>query len=273
MHPTLFQIGSFSIPTYGVAFAGSLALGIILAYRRARVEGINEDHFLMAVFLAVLGIVIGSKVAHIFTRWDWYLDEPMRLLNFRRGHVFYGGYIGGLTFPLLYIHFVAKESILKIIDIWMTYTGLGLAVHRAIGCWGAGCCYGRPTTMPWGITYPPDAAASRYYGHVAVHPTPYYEALLALTIFFTVLWWRKHKRQVYGELLAVEMILYAVGRFVIEFFRGDKIRGIYGPLSTSQWVSIAMVGIFAALVFYIVRQRRLIKEGKKKPLPPGGVPA
>lgn len=258
MHPVLIQIGSFKLPTYGVVLSLSIMLGILLSMRRAKREGIDKEHFLMAVLLGVTGIVVMSKVMHILVTWDWYAENPARLLDFRRGHVYYGGFIGGLGFPFIYTRIV-KERYLPIFDIWMTYTGLGLAVHRALGCTAAGCCHGRPTDLPWGIVFPAAAPAAKVWGQVPVHPTQLYEALLGLVIFGALLAWRKYGRKVYGELFTLELIIYSSGRFFIEYYRGDAKRGIYGVLSTSQWISLGMLALAGVLVVYLLRERRLLK--------------
>lgn len=255
MHPELFRIGKLVIPTYGFVFSLSLTIGILLSYRRAKVEGINQERILTAMLLGVVGIILGSKTMHIIVSWDWYIEKPVRFLNFRSGHVFYGGYIGGLLLPFIYLRFI-KERYLPILDIWMTYTGLSVAIHRAFGCLNAGCCYGKPTGLPWGITFPESAAASRAYGQVPVHPTQLYESALCLFSFLFLLYWRKHHKKVAGELFAWQLGIYAVGRFIIEFYRGDVERGFYGPLSTSQWISIGALFVVGVMVVYILRKRK-----------------
>jgi len=254
MHPELLHIGNFTMPTYGAAYSFSVMLGITLSYLRAQKEGINEMRFLQAMFLAMLGMIFISKGMHIVTHWSYYMDHPSQMLNLRKGHIFYGGYIGAILVPGLFLKIV-KEPILPIIDLPATYMPLGLAIHRSFGCLMAGCCFGKPTDLPWGIVFPPEAPASEMYGAVPVHPSQLYEALLALAIFAALLYWRKYKRKVAGELITLQVALYAVGRFVLEFWRGDVKRGFYGPLSTSQWVSVAMLAIAAALTVYIVRER------------------
>jgi len=179
-------------------------------------------------------------------------------LNLRVGHVFYGGYIGAVVMPFLYMRFIARQPYLPMLDIAATYAGLGLALHRTFGCTNAGCCHGAPTSMPWGITFPLGAPAYELYGTVAVHPTQYYEALLGVGIFVTVVYWRERHRKVLGELFVLQVALYAVGRFVIEFFRGDPARGYFGLLSTSQWISLAMLAATIVAAFFLARRRKAL---------------
>ena len=268
MHPTLFTIGGLEIATYGVTFATGILVGVILSYRRASKEGIDPEMLLVAMIIGVIGLVLGSKIAHIIVTWDWYMAKPSRLWNLRRGHVYYGGYIGGILVPLIYLR-IKKIPILKVLDIWMTYSMIGLGIHRTFGCPSAGCCFGKPTTLPWGITYPAGAPASEAYGLVPVHPTQIYEAILAFSIAGFLIWWRRDHKKVDGELLAIQMAVYATGRFLIEFVRGDSIRGLWGPLSTSQWVSLGTLIVIVPLVLYIRKKRALLratggKKAKKK---------
>ncbi|HPQ68564.1 MAG TPA: prolipoprotein diacylglyceryl transferase [bacterium] len=259
MHPELFHLGKFTMPTYGTAYAFSVMLGITLSYLRAQKEGVSEMRFLQAMFLAMLGMIFLSKGMHIATHWSYYMDHPSQFLNLRKGHIFYGGYIGAILVPGIFLKIV-KEPILPIIDLPATYMPLCLAIHRTFGCLMAGCCFGKPTELPWGIVFPAGAPASEMYGAVPVHPSQIYESLLALAIFAALLYWRKHKRKVAGEIITLQVALYAAGRFVLEFWRGDVKRGFYGPLSTSQWVSVAMLAIAAALTVYIVRERKKLAE-------------
>lgn len=258
MHPQLLTIGDFTLHSYGLAFAGSVLLGILLSSRRATHEGVDELVYLRAMVIGIVGILVGSKLLHIIVSWQWYLDRPARLLQFRVGHVFYGGYLGAVVFPWVYARFIARQPFLPMLDLAATYMPLGLAIHRAFGCFNAGCCYGGPTDLPWGVVFPPGSPANEVFGSVAVHPAQLYEALFALGLFYLLLFWRKHYRRVPGEQFTLQVAVYAVGRFLLEVVRGDPERGQWGPLSTSQWISVGMLLAAGLLTAYIVRQRRLL---------------
>jgi len=187
MHPELFRIGDFVFPTYGAAFAFSIGLGMFFSVRRSMKEGFDEVQIMTIGILAILGVVFGSKFMHVLINFSDYTAHPHRLLNLRKGHVFYGGYIGAIVVPWIYIA-IKRLPFLAIIDIFSTYMGLGLAFHRAFGCFNAGCCFGKPTEVPWGVFFPPDSPAYSRYGDVAVHPTQLYEAGLGLLIFFSLLY-------------------------------------------------------------------------------------
>lgn len=255
MYPELLSGSGHSIPIYGISFSFSVILGILLCYRRAKIEGLDLDHYTKAVFFGLVGLIVMSKVLHVITDWPVYAADPRGMLDLRRGHAFYGGVIGGIGFPYIYIRFV-KERYLPYLDIWMTYTALGLAIHRMIGCLGAGCCYGAPTDLPWGITFPPGAPASEHFGPVPVHPTQIYESLVFWVTFGFMVYWRERHRKVPGELFAWWLLFCGVGKFAVEVFRGDERRGFLLSLSTAQWISIGLLAAAAGLGGYVIKQRR-----------------
>lgn len=258
MHPILFHIPWVNQPvyTYGVAFASAILIGVFLSSRRIEKEGGNVDHYLMAMIFAIAGILVMSKVMHIVVTWSEYAENPKLLWNCRRGHVFYGGYIGAILFPFIYVKLV-HEKYLPFLDAAATYMPLGLAWHRALGCFNAGCCHGRPTDHPWGVTFPEDSFADQMYHGMAVHPTQLYEAAAALIMFGILLYWRNRRQKISGEIITLQIGLYAVARFIIEFYRGDTVRGFFWKLSTSQWVSVGMltIALIGAFLLHFARRR------------------
>lgn len=261
MHPVLFKIGSFQVGTYGVAYSFSIILVSMLAFRMARKDGVKEETFLTSILLALFGIMIMSKVMHIGINFDTYMDNPRRLLDLRKGHIFYGGYIGSILFPFVYLK-IKKHPIFPIIDPCATYMPLGLAIHRALACTMAGCCFGKPTEMPWGISFPPGSDPYKVYGAVHLHPTQIYEALFGLALFAFLIYWKKNHRKAPGEMIVLQVAFYAIWRFFVEYFRGDHIRGYFGPMSTSQWVSIAMIVLAVAIGYiYVLPKRKKMLAG------------
>jgi prolipoprotein diacylglyceryl transferase len=151
--------------------------------------------------------------------------------------------------------------LLPILDLLSPYVGLGLAIHRGFGCFLNGCCYGRPTDSFLGVQFPLDHAGTKYYGiNAHLHPSQLYESLNGLIIFFALLWFRKRKKAE-GEVTAWLLIIYAINRYIIEFVRGDKLRGEVGvgtPLVTFVILFAAVTaGLFALL--YWARRRGIAK--------------
>jgi len=248
VHPVLLTIFGHEIHSYQIAYPGSLLLGILLTTHLAKKEGCSEEVVLGGFLFALIGVLIGSRLLEILVRLPYYIDNPMKMLTMRRGVVLYGGYIGAVVGSMGYVKY-KKQPWLPLVDIAATMFGLGLFIQRAFGCFMAGCCYGRPTNLPWGVHFPEGSPAFKEYGSRAVHPSQLYEAILGLIMFGILLLYR-HKRpnRAYGELFALQMTIYGIGRFFLEYMRGDDIRGIFGPFSTSQWISVAML-VFAGCLF------------------------
>ena len=253
---TLFGFLSkpFSLHWYGLLIAMGFWVSMLYARRQAARE--NEDPEKvqdMAFWLLLFGLM-GARFIFILTRWDVYMQNPLKILTFwEGGFVFYGGFIGA-AFTLIYYTTVHKLPFFKYADLLIPFLAMAHAVGR-LGCLMAGCCFGEPTEMAWGIQFPSGSACHVQHlrlGDVgandpslAVHPTQLYEAVAELIMFFYLSWLRMRKR-FHGQVLLAWLIGYPIIRSVIEMYRGDKIRGIYKlieadwfpAMSTSQYISI-----------------------------------
>ena len=269
MHPRLFtvpafelfgrMVGPLAMPTYGILLVLGMLAGLWIVTRQARKAGLVPETITdMAVYAIIAGLM-GAKVLLLIVEWPFYSRNPRELLSlFQSGGVFYGGLLGAIPVAFWY----ARRHQL---DGWKTADVLapGVAVGQAIGrmgCFMAGCCYGKPTSVPWAVTFT-DVFANRNVGtplDTPLHPTQIYESLACFLIMGILLWMAPRKR-FHGQVVLAYVVLYAVARFVVEMFRGDAIRGFVfgGRLSTSQFIALLMVAA-AALVFpYLWRRNRL----------------
>lgn len=251
MHRILFEIAGYEIRAYPVAMAAAFIINIWLVVRRAPKEGVDPAKVLNACMLAFVGTLVGGRLLFVITQWsEEFADKPWtEILRFDRGGlVFYGGFLGALFLVFGYTT-LFRVGFLRVLDLLSPYTGLGLAIHRTFGCFLNGCCYGRPTSMPWGVIYPPQHPASRLYGvSTPVHPTQIYESINGLIIFFALLYFRKRKIKD-GQAGGLLLMIYSINRFIIEFFRGDSVRGNVGILSTSQFIGIFVFATGIAVWF------------------------
>lgn len=274
MHPTLIQTDLFglladpwTLHTYGLLIATGFLIGLTLAKRQAAREGEDPEQIIdLAFYLLVAGLV-GARVVFIITKLDEFVANPIEIVMFWRGGlVWYGGFVGAVG----YIYYYCRKhqmQFFKVVDILIPYMALAHAFGR-LGCLAAGCCYGSPTDLAWGIVFPVGSMAYREqidahliaHGQHAlpVHPTQLYEAGAELGMFFLLLWARRYKR-FHGQLFLVWIGLYPFIRSVIEMFRGDKERGVY-VLSTSQYISIgiACAALLLGIGFY--RQRAQLQR-------------
>ena len=235
MHPILFRVGPFQLYTYGALLATAFLLAIYLAMRNAEREGVKSEFIADLGIIIILSSIVGARLFYIvFYDLENTLDNPRQLLTLQQtGLVFYGGLIFAAGAGIAYCR-VKKASIPVILDITAPSIALGQAVGR-IGCFMSGCCYGKPTLLPWAVTFP-------HLSH-ARHPTQIYESLVTFAIFLTLLWYAKRKTAA-GQVAWLYLILYAVARFFLEFVRGDNLPFLFN-LTISQVVSL--LALFAAL--------------------------
>ena len=244
------EVGPLTLHTYGVLLAFAFLAGLWVAGWQARKAGMNSAAIAyMAVYVLIAGLV-GAKLLLLVVEWGHYSRNPRELFSLvQSGGVFYGGLIGALPVAWWYAR---RHSLSgwQTADVLAPAVVLGQAVGR-IGCFAAGCCYGRPATVPWAVTFKDDYA-NRVVGTpigVPLHPAQLYESLACLAIFGILIAVANRKR-FHGQVALLYVVLYAVARFVIEVFRGDTARGAVfdGALSTSQFIAILMI-LGAALIF------------------------
>ncbi|MDX6694061.1 MAG: phosphatidylglycerol---prolipoprotein diacylglyceryl transferase [Blastocatellia bacterium] len=282
MYPELFHIGNFPINTYGVLLALAFLSALLVAARLAARDGLPRERVYDLGLWMLLAALIGSKVLMLWTE-PGYRENPLKLLSLdflRSGGVFYGGFLGAV----LTGYFLIKRYGLpwwKTADAFAPGIALGSALGRQ-GCFAAGCCWGKPTTVAWGLHFTEagnkitgvptvvaqlDDPAQRelwtqklggLFEPLRLHPTQLYESFAALLIFLFLLWLHRRKR-FSGQVILFYAVLYGAARFTIEFFRDDPRGDILGlttltGLSTSQMISL-VVGI-TGLVILIVRWRR-----------------
>jgi phosphatidylglycerol:prolipoprotein diacylglycerol transferase len=253
------EIGPLTLHTYGVLLALAFVAGLWAAGWQARKAGMNAAAIAdMAVYVLISGLV-GAKLLLLVVEWGHYSRNPRELFSLvQSGGVFYGGLLGALPVAWWYAR---RHSLSgwQTADVLAPAVVIGQSVGR-IGCFAAGCCYGRAAEVPWAISFH-DEYARRVVGtplDTPLHPTQLYESLACLVIFFILIAVAQRKK-FHGQVALAYVVLYGVARFVIEFCRGDVARGsiLDGALSTSQFIAIVMV-LGAALVGpYAYKRHRL----------------
>jgi phosphatidylglycerol:prolipoprotein diacylglycerol transferase len=253
MFPRLFTIGSYSQPTYGVLLAVAFLVGLWAAHWQAKRAGLPAGKIAdMAVYVLIAGL-IGAKLMLVAVDYRYYTSNPRELFSlFQSGGVFYGGLLGGL---LVAVFFARRYAL----PVWATADALapGVVIGQSIGrlgCFAAGCCYGKPATVPWAVTFT-DVHAARNVGtplDTPLHPSQIYESLATLVIFALLVWLAPRKR-FQGQVVLAYVALYSVARFVLEYYRGDAGRGMIGPVSTSQAVAIVLV-LLAGMLYFRLRK-------------------
>lgn len=250
MHPVLFEYGFIKIFTYGVILAFGFLIAIFFASRQGMKEGIPPERIVDLCFYILVSSLIGARLLYIIVEYKYFINFPIEIFKFWKGGlVYYGGMILGTIVAIVYMR-RHDLPVWKVTDLLAPSIALGQAIGRW-GCFFAGCCYGVKTDVPWAITFSDKGSLAPL--NIPLHPTQIYLSLNALIIFFVLMWFLKRK-SFDGQILWTYGILYSIGRFIIEFFRGDD-RGFVVErfLSTSQFISIF---VLAVSVFMIVSLRR-----------------
>ena len=264
MHPILIKFGNFAIYTYGLMMAIAFFTGITLARKEADRLGQDPEKIMDLSFYTLIAAVIGSRLFYVFIDPLTFLSDPIEIFRiWNGGLVFYGGFIMAVIVAMIY---VKKTGM----PLWQTgdIMAPGLAVGQAIGrigCFFAGCCYGKVCDLPWAITF--NHSESLVPQGLPLHPTQLYSVFSDFSIF-VVLWLLRKKIRFHGQLFWLYVLLYGITRPIIEIYRGD-FRGqtYFQFFSISQVIGIVMAGVAAVMLVRLRRSslKKLIKVGVLRP--------
>ncbi|MCE5245384.1 prolipoprotein diacylglyceryl transferase [bacterium] len=258
MHPFL-DLGFIQVPTYGIFLSTAILVGWMLFLRLAKRDGIDGDKAGAAAFWALVAGVVGGKVGLILVDLPIYLSQPQEIFTvgfLRAAGVVWTAVLAGAA-AFAWTARRGKLPMGRLVDAAALPVPICQAIGR-IGCLMAGCCYGGRCDLPWGIVYESQEAHLRTgvpLG-VSLHPAPMYEALWSLAVVLPLLVLVRRRRRAPGEVVLAYFGLYALGRFVVEFFRGDDLRGVWfgGAVSTSQLISLAVFPLALAAWIYLRRR-------------------
>jgi phosphatidylglycerol:prolipoprotein diacylglycerol transferase len=254
--PGLPLVGDLTIYTYGVLLAAAYLVGLKLAMVRAKARGLDQTRVLDLGIYIIISALVGAKLLLLVTDFSTYTSNPRELLSLARsGGVFYGGLILPVGVAVWYIRRIGLP-LWTTCDVFAPGIALGHVVGR-LGCLFAGCCFGKPTTLPWGITFTDPFAAANVGTPLnqPLHPTQLYEAGAEALILMFLLATESRGKRFPGRTFWLYMFLYAVSRYVIEIYRGDVGRGtVFDILSTSQFISVILAPLALAMLFYLGRR-------------------
>ncbi len=270
MHPILFDFGTRRLPlvgdthlflaSYGLIFAAAV-FGAWIVWRRLAVQaGIRPADAEAIGFGTLIAGLIGSKLTLILLDLPYYFEDPARILGTLRAA---GVLMGGVAAALLAGAWLCRR---RKIPFWTAADAAAVPLPFAqavgrIGCLLAGCCWGLPAPgLPWAITFTNPSSAE--YGGCPLgeplHPVQIYQCAADLLVGLAV-WMVWRRRRFSGQVMLSYLFLYGVERFIVEYWRGDTVRGIFlgGMLSTSQILSLVSAAI--ALLLWKPRSRRPLR--------------
>ena len=252
MYPQIFHIGRFFLPTYGLLVATGVLLGLWISVRNSARQGIDPEKAWNLGILVVLCGIVGAKVLYVVYDWNTYphWTDIFSVSTLQAGGVFSGGLIAALVAAAWYIRRNHMPP-LGTCDAFAPGLALGHAIGR-VGCFAAGCCFGKPTHAWWGVTFT-NPVAHDLVGtplNESLEPTQLFESAVELANFFLLMWMLKRKK-FDGQVFGAYLILYGVARFFLEFLRGDPGRGsVFGGfMSGTQLIAIGLVVIGGVIWF------------------------
>ena len=264
MHQILLELGPATIYTYGVLLAAAYLLGLKLAMVRAQARGLDQARVLDLGIYIIISALVGAKLLLVITDLRTFLNDPSELIALARsGGVFYGGLILAVSVALLYIRKIGLP-LWTTCDVFAPGIALGHVVGR-MGCFFAGCCWGKPTDVPWAITFTNPFAAANVGTplNVPLHPTQLYEAGAEALILGILLATERRGRPYPGRTFWLYMLLYAISRFIIEFYRNDP-RGAVMMFSTSQFISLLLAPLAVVMLVALGRRTAPAPERARK---------
>ncbi len=292
MFPELFKIPytNFSFNTYGFLLALAFVAGLLVMARLATRDGLDKQKVYDLGLWALAASLVGSKALMVITEWDsYYRDNPRQIFTldfFRSGGVYYGGFIAAVIASVIVMR-VYKLPWWRTADAFAPGVVIGQAIGR-LGCFSAGCCWGKPTTswlgvhftdkgheitgVPTIVSHLNDPIQQNVWAErladlggllapIHLHPTQLYEAVATLLIFVVLLLMHR-RRRFDGQVILAYAMLYSVARFIIEYWRDDP-RGEIFDLSTSQFIAVVMFVAALATFIYRLRQKDRETEGQR----------
>jgi phosphatidylglycerol:prolipoprotein diacylglycerol transferase len=264
MHPVCFHLGGLTVHWYGVFMALAFLTGLGNWVWLGRRDGRSPTFCSDLLFWVMVSGILGARVAYVVADLDYFLREPLRIIRVDEGGlIYYGGFVGAGAALAVFAR-RRGVALVPLIDFVITSVPLAHAVGR-IGCFMNGCCFGGPHAGFPAVTFPRESLpwhaqvaqglVSRFSARtVPVHPVQLYEAVWNLVVYaaLVAVYVRKPKA---GLVTAFYLLLYPVGRFALEFFRGTE-RLQWRGLSSAQWISLLLLALGLGLILRVLRRRR-----------------
>ncbi len=255
MFPRLLELGPLTLYSYGLLLAVAYLAGLQLAMVRARARGMDGQKVMDLGIWIIVSALVGAKALLLVVDWDHFSRNPRELLSLAQsGGVFYGGLILAVAVALWYI-WRHGLPVWTTCDVFAPGIALGHVIGR-LGCFLAGCCWGKPASVPWAVTFTDPFAASNVGTplHVPLHPTQLYEAGAEFLILLGLLGLERRGRPFPGRTFWSYMLVYGISRFIIEFYRGDPRGTVFAGLSTSQFIAALFVPLSLFMLFWLSRR-------------------
>jgi len=250
-NPIAFEIGPVAVRWYGILISMAILIGTILVLKQAERLKLDQDKILNLIIIVLPAAFIGARAWYVIFSWGYYSVNPEQILQIWHGGLaIHGGLFGGVLAGYFYSRAVGF-NFWQLADIFAPSLILG----QAIGRWGNYFnqeAYGYETNLPWAM----------FIDGAYRHPTFLYESLWNLGVFAFLIWWRRKKNLVIGEIFLAYAVLYSVGRVIIESFRTDSL--MFGPLRTAQVISILVIIVGMSMIILWRKKAPAVQETLSK---------
>jgi len=257
----LFQIGRFQLRFYSLCIATGILTSYVLARKRLKNYPIKPEDLDEGLFWGIISGIVGARLYYVVFNWSYYSKYPSEIWKvWHGGLAIHGGIFGALLMIFVYSRIKKYFSFVHATDLFTSVLPLG----QAIGRWGNFFnyeAYGKPTNLPWKMFVPPEKRMPGFDMDAFFHPTFLYESLWDLSIFIFLYFFVEKKKRTYGETTALYLILYSIGRFMIESLRLDSLMA--GEMRAAQVVSLVLIGIGASWYGFIIGKSHKPKEKEK----------
>jgi len=251
MYPDLITIGPFTLHTYGVFVALGFTVGILVTIRLGRTQGFTAQQIMDMAFVMMLWAIVGSRAMYVLMNFGYFKENPLDGLKIWQGGLVFSGGLVAVGAAMVWHLRRNRLSFWEVGDLWAPAIALGQGIGR-IGCFMAGCCYGRPTNLPWGVIFKdPQTLAPQ---GIPLHPTQLYDFLSGSLIFLILLFVTLKKRYA-GQVFVWFLILHSTARLITERFRGDD-RGIIPGTDMTITQGLAVLILIGGVVaLFLLRSR------------------
>lgn len=265
MYRTLIKIGPIGIHSYGLMLAISFLIGVWYIYRRCRAEKLQFEPMLNVAYILIFCGMIGARLGYVLMHLGDFISDPLSAINpFHSGEYGISGLnlYGGVILAVIAAFYYLRRKglpLLAVFDLYAPTLGLGLGIAR-IGCFLNGCCFGVPTTLPWGITFPPGSIPDMVFGQQPLHPSQLYSSAYGIALFVLLHQVLRRKR-FDGQVIALMFMIEAVFRHLIEYTRyyeSEMVFSFMGMHPTYNQV-ISILLFITGMILYLRAPRRLYR--------------
>ncbi len=262
MHPEVFDLGPIHIRSYGLMLAISFLLGVLYVRWVTKKHGKPFEPFLTTAYIMTIGGIVGARLFYVLFHLEEFSGNWTATFNpFATGQFgiaglnLYGGVVVAIVGSFIYAR-LRGMSVLDVFDYFAPTLGLGLAFTR-VGCFLNGCCFGTPTDLPWGVSFPQGSLPYYIYGTDHLHPSQLYSSLYGLLLLL-ILHWLLVNRKFLGQVVAVLFMVEAAFRYIIEYVRyyeaemHFELAGMEPTYNQVISISLFVLGV----IIYVYQKRR-----------------